>query len=402
MIYRAIGECRACFGVNLSPFVDLGWQPPSNDFVECGHLQYPLKVMVCEDCGLGQLADVVDPGEIFNNSYAYYSSQSPSWLEDRRVLADRMINEFRLDAASLVVDVGSNDGYYLRHYVERGIGVRGFEPAENVAEAARRIGVPTDTKFWSRSVHALGADLVNATNVLAHTPDMDSFIEGVAASLLRDGVATLEFPLFSNLIKFNQLDTIYHEHYSYISIRALRVVLSRHGLRIWRIEELATHGGSVRVFACKETARYLEESSVERVAGAELFAPEHNFEDAARQLKITALRQLAEIGKESYVIGYGAPAKATVLSNYLGLDRSLIEFTVDDSPYKQGKRIPGTNIPIVSFECLGEGAEVPDYIVLFVWNLIEPIKKKLQQHYAGVVLPPKLVTLVPKFTVTEI
>lgn len=398
-------SCRACFGENLSDFVDLGLQPPSNDYRQQPMVQkfYPLKMVVCKSCGLGQTSYDIIPEQIFSD-YLYFSSQSPSWVEDRRRLAARMINEFKLDKASLVVDIGSNDGYYLKHFVDKGIQVVGYEPAANVAEVARAAGVPTHTEFWSGSTHARGCDLVNATNVLAHTPDMDGFIQGVAASLLADGVATLEFPLFSNLIKNNQLDTIYHEHYSYISIAALRQVLDRHGLRIWRIEELSSHGGSVRVFACRTGARYLEEASVSRVAEGELWAPDHNFEERAQDVKWDLLDSLAYKRGTGVIVGYGAPAKATVLANYAGLNADIIPFTIDDSPYKQGKYVPGTNIKIEPFTTLEQLWVVPRCILLFPWNLLEPIKAKLQNHYAH--LPPEdrpqLVTAIPELTVTNL
>lgn len=402
-------RCRACFGGNLEEFVDLGWQPPSNDFSlqidRFGVISkrfYSLKMMVCEDCGLGQLSEIVDPGEIFSD-YMYFSSQSPSWVEDRRRLADRMINEFKLDKASLVVDIGSNDGYYLKHFVARNVGVVGYEPAENVAEVARAAGVPTHTEFWGEDTHALGADLINATNVLAHTPDMDGFIAGIAAALLSTGVATLEFPLFSNLIDNSQLDTIYHEHYSYISIHALRRVLTRHELRIWRIEQLDTHGGSVRVFVCHDKARYLEEESVDRVARKERWAPDVAFQQNASLIKFDALKFLASVWGEGSIVGYGAPAKATVFCNYLGLDNSIIDYVVDDSPYKQGKNIPGTNIPIVSFDHHMD-APRPDYIVVFAWNLLTPIAAKLKQAYKdrSIYHMPSLVTFIPKLSITKI
>ena len=392
-------KCRACFSENLSPFVDLGWQPPSNDFEGKGMYQYPLKVVVCEDCGLGQMEYDVAPDEIFNDDYAYFSSASPTWVADRKALADRMINEFRLDGASLVIDIGGNDGYYLEHF--KGVGVLNYEPSESVAKVSEQKGIKTRREFWGpETARKIGADLINATNVLAHTPDMDGFIAGVAGALAPSGVATFEFPLFSNLIANNQLDTIYHEHYSYISVRALRTVLDRHALRIWRIEQLATHGGSVRVFACKRDARYREEASVESVAGSERFAPNYDFQRQAKDIKTSTLRYLASLREQSQVVGYGAPAKATVLCNYLGLDHDLIQYTVDDSPAKQGKCIPGTNIPIVSFDQHAKQM-TPDVIFVFAWNLLEPIATKLRKFY-HLHQPPTLVTAIPNLTITKL
>jgi hypothetical protein len=395
-------KCRACFGIKLQEFVDLGYQPPSNDFTFGGLKQYPLKVVVCEDCGLGQMEHDVDEKEIFNDHYAYFSSASPTWVADRKALADRMTNELRLESGSLVIDIGGNDGYYLEHFLGT-CGVLNYEPSANVAEAAEQKGIKTRCEFWGQdTARKIGADLINATNVLAHTPDMDGFIAGVAGALAPQGVATLEFPLFTNLIKFNQLDTIYHEHYSYISIRALQPVLERHGLRIWRIEELATHGGSVRVFAAHKASRFREEESVERVRASELFAPDIDFEAKARKVKWDLLEYLSETGP---VAGYGAPAKATVLANYCGLANDIIQFTVDDSPAKQGHDIPGTNIPIISFDELGDWDKPPAFLI-FPWNLKAPIAEKLRRFYSSYDLPPSarphIVTAIPKLEYTTL
>lgn len=394
-------KCRACFGTNLNEFVDLGFQPPSNDFVFGGLKQYPLKVMVCFDCGLGFMEHDVDEKEIFDDSYAYFSSASPTWVADRKALADRMTNEFNLKSGDLVIDIGGNDGYYLQHF--RTCGVRNYEPSGSVAEISEQKGIKTFREFWGpETARRIGANLINATNVLAHTPDMDGFVAGIAGALAADGVATLEFPLFSNLIRYNQLDTIYHEHYSYISIRALEPVLARHGLRIWRIEELPTHGGSVRVFASLRHSRYLEEDSVARVKASELFAPDIDFETRARKVKWDLLEYLSETGP---IAGYGAPAKATVLANYCGLANDCISFTVDDSPAKQGHDIPGTNIPIISFDELGDWDKPPAFLV-FPWNLKDPIAAKLKRYYNGFQMPPcaypRLVTAIPKVEFTTL
>jgi len=395
-------KCRACFSTNLSPFVDLGWQPPSNDFIHAGHKQYPLKMNVCEDCGLGQLSNDVPPEEIFNGAYAYFSSASPTWVADRKALAKRMINECRLRHDELVIDIGGNDGYYLTHF-HGTCRLLNYEPSASVAKAAIEDGIETRQEFWgAETAKGIEAVLINATNVLAHTPDMDGFIQGIAGALAPNGIATLEFPLFSNLIKHNQLDTIYHEHYSYISVSALRTVLERHGLRIWRVEELDTHGGSVRIFACKLSARFREEASVARVTAGELWAPDVDFQKKAHDVKTSTLRYLAALGEQSQVIGYGAPAKATVLCNYLGLDRDFIQYTIDDSPAKQGHCIPGTNIPIVSFD-YHAGQMSPEVIFVFAWNLLEPVAIKLRKQYADLYeSAPTLVTAIPRLTITKL
>ena len=400
-------RCRACFSEKLTPFVDLGYQPPSNDYAHKGKFQYPLKVEVCGVCGLGQMSHDVPPRDIFNHDYAYFSAASPSWVADRKALAERMVNMFNLQSSSLVVDIGGNDGYYLEHLISYS-GVLNYEPSASVARVSEEKGIQTEQTFWGRDtpVRHLNADLINATNVLAHTPDLDGFIAGIADALAPQGAATLEFPLFSNLIKFNQLDTIYHEHYSYISIPALQYVLGRNGLRLWRIEELATHGGSVRAFACRPLARYCEEASVKAVQASEHWATAVDFEAKARKVKWDLLEFLGEARQDGRIIGYGAPAKATVLCNYAGLDTSVIDFTIDDSPAKQGNQIPGTNIPILPFAELASCGGDLSYIFLFAWNLLEPIKAKLQKHYDQISLAPRyrprIVTAIPELTVTNL
>lgn len=396
-------QCRACGSVNLTDYVDLGIQPPSNDY-RINTLEqrtFELKMLVCAECGLGQLSEAIDPESIFND-YLYFSSQSPTWVEDRRHAALSLINLLDLRSGSLVVDLGSNDGYFLQHFVGT-CSVLGYEPASNVATVANSRGIPTKVEFWGShgiNFEGIHADLINATNVLAHTPDMYAFIRGISRALAPNGVATLEFPLFSNLIKFNQLDTIYHEHYSYISVAALEKVLAKVGMRIWRIEELSTHGGSVRVFACCEEAKWKEEASVARVKAGELWPLSVSFEEAAQKIKWDILRFFAA-ERSARVVGYGAPAKATVLCNYVGLGRDAIKMVVDDSPYKQGKFIPGTNIPIVPFsELVAEGP--PQFIFVFAWNLLEPIKAKLAKHYEGYPFRPRLVTAIPSLVVTNI
>ncbi len=402
--------CRACNHDGLEDFVDLGVQPASNDYLIQPGAQtfYPLKMVVCPACGLGQLTETVDPAAIFSD-YLYFSSVAATWVADRKALADRMINEFDLGAADLVIDIGSNDGYYLKHFLGT-CDVMGYEPAANVAKVAEQAGVSTHVGFFGpQCAIPHNAALINATNVLAHTPDMDGMVAGIAGHLAPQGVATLEFPLFSNLIRNNQLDTIYHEHYSYISIAALQPVLARHGLRIWRIEELSTHGGSVRVFACKDNARFREEASPIQVINNEYFAPTYaaNFELTVQKVKWDLLSFLADVRLEGPIIGYGAPAKATVLCNYAGLNADTIEYVIDDSPAKQGRYVPGTNIPILSSEALDD--PTPEYIIVFPWNLLEPIKAKLQQRYGpawsdqkGYTRRPKIITAIPELTVTDL
>lgn len=391
-------KCRVCAG-DCRPYVDLGVQPLSNDYhhTNSGQPQYPLDVWTCVDCDLGQLTETVPPSEIFSD-YLYFSSMSPSWVADRKAFAYRIINELRLDKDSLVIDIGSNDGYFLQYFA--GIcEVLGYEPAANVAEVAETIGVKTRVSFWgAETARGIGATLINATNVFAHTPDLDGFVAGLAGALASDGVATLEFPLFSNLIKYNQIDTIYHEHYSYVTLEAVQILAERYGLRIWRVEELATHGGSVRVFLCKENARFYPENSLVKAAATQMRPKNKPMQGQAWLIK-QALRDY--ISRDGPVIGYGAPAKATVLCNYVGLDRDDIPYIVDDSPAKQGRLVPGTNIPIMSFEHMAN-QETPDAILVFAWNLLEPITGKLRQHYANAEKLPTIVTAIPELKLTRL
>jgi SAM-dependent methyltransferase len=393
--------CRACGSEEVQPFVDLGCQPMSNDFraSNVAQPQWPLEMLVCAACGLGQLSLELEPEAVFNNTYAYFSSTSPTWVEDRRHLANRMINMFNLDQKSVVVEIGGNDGYYLKHFLGK-TRVENWEPCANVAEVAKEADIPTVVKFWGPYAYTAGADLINATNVLAHTPDMLGMIAGIAMALKPDGVATLEFPLFTNLIRQNQIDTIYHEHYSYISLTALNKVLVRNDLKMWRVEELPTHGGSVRVFVSKQGSRFQLEDSVVQVAGQEIWPVNVDMQAKATMIKEGFWNWLTSAQKPIY--GYGAPAKATVLCNYLGLGKDDIEFIVDDSPAKQGKLVPGTNIPVVSFDHLTQAVR-PRNIVIFPWNLAEPIKKKLVDFYnplsaSPYSLGPDYVTAIPQLT----
>jgi hypothetical protein len=392
-------KCRACGG-NCRSFLDLGISPLANDYREknANQPQYPLEVWACSDCDMGQLTETVNPSQIFSD-YLYFSSQSPSWVADRKAFADRIVNELDLVSSSLVIDIGSNDGYFLRHLRDTCM-VLGYEPAGNVAHVAEDHGIKTRIEFWgANSAQGLNATLINATNVFAHTPDMNGFMAGIAGALAADGIATLEFPLFSNLIRYNQIDTIYHEHYSYITVQAVSRLADRYDLRPWRIEELPTHGGSVRMFLSKIDSRYRVEESVGRICRSQVSPAEQPMQGHAWAIK-NALREYLT-DAPGIIVGYGAPAKATVLCNYVGLDRDDLYFIVDDSPYKQGKLVPGTNIPIVPFEHL-VATEPPAAILLFPWNLREPITVKLRAHYDNAEYRPVLVTAIPELRITNL
>jgi len=377
--------CRLCGAPLERVFVDLGSSPLANSYLEPDELDrpepwYPLTVRVCESCWLCQLPAVATPEQIFGD-YAYFSSYSTSWLEHARAYVEAMIARFGLGPGHQVVEVASNDGYLLRHFVERGVPVLGVEPAANVAEAARALGIPTEVRFFGRATatdlaaSGRSADLLLGNNVLAHVPDINDFVAGIALLLKPGGLVTLEFPHLVRLVEGNQFDTIYHEHFSYLSFVTVERVLSRHGLQVFDVEELPTHGGSLRVFAQHATTggrprteRADALAARERALGIE--APEwyEAFGERVRETKRSLLSFLIRekrAGKR--FVGYGAPAKGNTLLVYCGIRQDFLEYTVDRSPHKQGRFLPGSRIPIHAPERIFETR--PDYVLVLPWNL---------------------------------
>ncbi len=356
--------CRLC-GVPLRhTFVDLGKSPLCESFLSAAELDgvepfYPLHVRICESCLLAQLEAYV-PGEEIFKDYAYFSAYSDSWVEHARVYTETMIERFGLDSSSLVLELASNDGYLLQHFVQRGIPALGVDPAENVAEAARARGVETIVDFFgSRLAQELvadgrRADLVAANNVLAQVPALNDFVAGIEIVLAPQGVATIEVPHLVRLIEGLQFDTIYHEHYSYFSLTTMVRLFAEHGLEIFDVEELSSHGGSLRVFVQRADSRAHEPSkSVARVLGAEHEGGYDSLEGyrdfAARvaEVKWSLLELLIGLRREGkQVVGYGAPGKGNTLLNYCGIRTDLLDYTVDRNPHKHGKFLPGTQIPI--------------------------------------------------------
>jgi SAM-dependent methyltransferase len=382
-------RCRFCEAPLTRTFVDLGMSPLCESYVAPDRLDamepfYPLHVRICERCLLVQLPELVAPEAIFTE-YAYFSSYSDSWVEHARRYADAMIGRHGLGSESFVVELASNDGYLLRHFVERGIRVLGVEPARNVARAAEEHGVPSLPVFFGAQVardivaeHG-HADLVPANNVLAHVPDINDFVAGIAILLAPGGTTTLEFPHILRLVEGNQFDTIYHEHYSYLSLHTVERIFAAHGLRVVDVEELPTHGGSLRVHACHagqegagvEAVRALErEHGLDRVDGYEGFGARV---EALKRDLLTFLIGARREGRR--VAGYGAPGKGNTLLNYCGIRSDLLEYTVDRNPYKQGMALPGTHIPIHPPERLAETR--PDDILILPWNLREEIVAQL-------------------------
>lgn len=354
-----------------------------------GETYYPLHVYVCEHCFLVQLEEYESPEAIFSD-YAYFSSYSDSWLKHCEDYRDRMMKRVGLNEQSLVVEVASNDGYLLQYFVERNVPVLGIEPAANVAKVAAEKGVPTLVRFFGTQLakefaaEDRSADLVIGNNVLAQVPDLNDFVEGLKILLKPRGVLTLEFPHLLRLIERNEFDTIYHEHFSYFSLLTTLRIMKAHGLSLFDVEELTTHGGSLRVYACRtEDQTHETESSVSRLISEEEgagLASVEGYESFGLQVKQTKwelvefLLTAAREGKS--VAGYGAPGKSATLLNYCGIGKDLIEYTVDRSPYKQGRFLPGSHIPIYHPDRIRETK--PDYVIILPWNLKDEITEQLQ------------------------
>jgi SAM-dependent methyltransferase len=388
--------CRGCGAPLERLFVDLGCSPLANSYLEPDRLGepepfYPLAVSLCERCWLCQLPEAASPAEIFSD-YAYFSSYSTSWLEHARRYVEQVCERFGLGPAHQVVEIASNDGYLLRWFRERGVPVLGIEPAANVAAAARALGIPTEVRFFGLATardlvaRGLAADLALGNNVLAHVPDLADFVAGIAALVKPGGLATFEFPHLVRLVEENQFDTIYHEHFSYFSLVAVERVFARHGLELFDVEQLATHGGSLRVYVQRRgeggrpvAARVGELAARERALGVETLDWYRAFAERVAETKRGLLEFLIAARRQGKrVVGYGAPAKGNTLLNYCGVRTDFLDFTVDRSPHKQGRYLPGTRIPIRAPEAIFESR--PDYVLILPWNL----KDEIVEQMAGV------------------
>jgi predicted TPR repeat methyltransferase len=368
---------------------------------------YPLHVRTCEVCFLVQLEEYVAPEDIFSE-YAYFSSFSDSWVAHARRYAEQMVRELRLGPESLVVELASNDGYLLQHFLALGIPVLGVEPARNVAQAAIEKGVPTRVEFFGRESaermrrEGIRPDLVVGNNVLAQVPNLNDFVGGIAILLADGGRVTLEFPHLWNLIELRQFDTIYHEHFSYFSFLTTRRILEAHGLRVVDVEEIPTHGGSLRVHAERAqggtpaSERVAQLAAKEEAAGYATMARYEAFGPAVEETKRRLLEYLIHARDEGrHVVGYGAPGKGNTLLNYCGIRTDLIEYTVDRNPYKHGRFLPGTHIPVYPPERIAETR--PDDIVILPWNLESEIVEQLsytREWGARLVIPIPTVKVV--------
>ena len=386
--------CRFCRAGLHRTFVDLGMSPlcetyPSAADLNCGEVYYPLHVYVCEQCFLVQLEEYESRENIFGD-YPYFSSYSDSWLKHCESYCDKMMKGLGLGGGSFVVEVASNDGYLLQYFVRRHVPVLGIEPAANVAKVAVDKGVPTLVRFFGTKLagelaaEGRCADLVLGNNVLAQVPDVNDFVEGLKILLKPRGVLTLEFPHLLRLMERNEFDTIYHEHFSYFSMLTTARILEDHALKVFHVEELPTHGGSLRVYACRaEDVTHDIQRSVADLIGEEARAglgSASGYESFAQQVKETKLALLefliraARAGKS--VAGYGAPGKSATLLHYCGIGKDLIQFTVDRSPYKQGRFLPGSRIPIFHPDRIREAK--PDYVIILPWNLKDEIMGQME------------------------
>jgi 2-polyprenyl-3-methyl-5-hydroxy-6-metoxy-1,4-benzoquinol methylase len=381
--------CRFCGTELRHTFVDLGMSPLCESYVSAEQLNgmepfYPLHVYVCEQCFLVQLEAFVSPEHIFTE-YAYFSSYSDTWLKHSQAYTEKMTARFGLDAHSHVVEVASNDGYLLQYFVQTGIPVLGIEPAANVARVAEEKGVPTLVEFFgkacARRLAAEGkqADLLLGNNVLAQVPDINDFVAGMKILLKPQGVITMEFPHLMRLAAENQFDTIYHEHFSYFSFITVEKIFAAHGLALFDVEELSTHGGSLRIYARHMddatkpvSERAIELKAREQKAGITNLAYYADFSEQVKETKRKLLEFLIRAKREGKSIaGYGAPGKGNTLLNYCGIRTDFLDYTVDRNPYKQGKFLPGTHIPIYAPEKIKETK--PDYVLILPWNFKEEI-----------------------------
>jgi hypothetical protein len=410
-------KCRFCAQSLKHEFIDLNNCPPSNAYLtetqrSEPEIFYPLKVMVCEACFLVQIEEYAKSSTIFNHQYAYFSSYSSSWLAHCKAYTDKIVERFNYNTDSLVVEIASNDGYLLQYFKEKNIPVLGIEPTANTAAVAIKKGIPTVVDFFGEKLatqlvrEGKKADLIAGNNVLAHVPDINDFVKGLKILLkggnTEGGVITLEFPHLLQLIRHNQFDTIYHEHYSYLSLHTVKQIFEKHGLELFDVEEVSTHGGSLRIYAKHFTdfskkiganiALILKKEQNVNLTNLRTY---QGFQLKANNVKNDFLSFLLKAKKDKKrIVGYGAAAKGNTLLNYCGVKKDLIDFVVDASPHKQGKFLPSSHIPIVSEKEIRSAK--PAYVVIFPWNIKDEIEGQLAyiREWGG-----KFVVAVPKLKI---
>ncbi len=403
-------KCRACEEKLTTEILDLSHQPPSNAYLKKNQLNikeinYPLKLYICEKCLLVQLPAHITSEELFTPDYAYFSSTSSSWLLHAKNYVENTIKKLNLTKNSLVVEIASNDGYLLQYFKQKKIPCFGIEPTNAVAKASRQKGITTIEKFFNSSlandfrkeggIGENGVDLIIGNNVLAHVPEIKDFLKGVFILLKNEALASFEFPHLLKLLKGNQFDTIYHEHFSYFSLHSLIRICKNVGLKVFAVEELKTHGGSLRVWLSKNKSKAIENSVKkvlleEKKEGLETLEIYKDFQLRAEKVKLDFLEFLVKSKKDGKrIFGYGAAAKGNTLINYAGVNSDLIIAVADKALSKQGMFLPGSHIPVISPNELFSSN--PDAIIIFPWNLIDELKKELLKY--------KVITLIPNFKV---
>ena len=405
-------NCRHCKAFLKHTFLDLGFAPPSNAYLRKEDLNrpevyFPLKIKVCDRCWLVQTEDYAKADELFSHDYAYFSSTSSSWLTHAKKYVEKMTADLGLNTQSLVIEVASNDGYLLKNFVTTGIPCLGIEPTDSTAAVAEKLGIPVMRKFFGE---ALGnqlakkgqqADLIVGNNVYAHVPDINDFTRGLKAALKPGGIITLEFPHLMRLIQQAQFDTVYHEHFSYLSLQTVSRIFSAAGLRVWNVEELPTQGGSLRVYGCHQDDTFSTQTAVSAVLQEEIH---HGLQDLNTYLKfqpradkikddlLIFLIEQKRLSKK--VVAYGAAAKGNTLLNYAGVKSDLVEFVCDAAKAKQGKFMPGSHIPIICPELLYDNE--PKFVLILPWNIAdEIILQNSRMQKSGT----KFVTAVPNLCV---
>lgn len=391
----SLPTCRHCGSALERVFLDLGHAPPSNAYLQpealnAPELTFPLRLRVCDACHLVQTEDFTEADKLFAADYAYFSSTSKSWLDHAARYARMVTARFALGPDSHVIEVASNDGYLLKNFVAAGIPCLGIEPTEGTAKAAEALGIPVLREFFGETLgrrlaeEDRQADLIAGKNVYAHVPDINDFTRGLAAALKSEGVITLEFPHLMRLVETCQFDTVYHEHFSYLSLISVRHIFAAAGLRVFDVEELPTHGGSLRVFACHENAPHQQTAAAdavlaeERACGMETAAFYEGFQDRADTVKNGLLRFLLDARRDGRsVAAYGAAAKGNTLLNYAGVKPDLLPFVCDAAPSKQGMLMPGSHIPILPPEALVKRR--PDYVLILPWNIADEVQGQLSQ-----------------------
>jgi len=406
-------RCRHCFAPLEHTFIDLGFAPPSNAYLTFKDLAnpekyFPLKVKVCTQCWLVQTEDFTKADELFNADYAYFSSTSIGWLTHAKDYVNKISSRFELGKGSLVIEVASNDGYLLKNFVAMGIPCLGIEPTESTALAAEKLGIPVLRKFFGKhlgqQLAASGkqADLIIGNNVYAHVPDINDFTHGLKAALKLGGTITLEFPHLMRLVEYSQFDTVYHEHFSYLSLYTVKIIFETVGLRVWDVEELPTHGGSLRVYGCHvedlrgSTSAVGELLEKELQRGLQALSTYGSFQCKANCIKNDFLSFLIEQNRSGKTVGaYGAAAKGNTLLNFAGVKPDLLPFVCDAAASKQGKFMPGSHIPILDPSDLIKRR--PDYLVIFPWNIAAEVKLQNKDLES---LGTKFVTAVPRIAIS--